>query len=144
MRGFRDLVKGKRKGFIDTGMMLIISIIVLSLFFVFLISYLQPIKKYIDLNQIARKYSLIMEKEGYLSPSNFIKLQDEMVNIGFKLPDISITATSTRVDFGEEVSINIKYNFRKIEKKVNGLSVTNEVKIIPMEVEKSTTCKNGG
>ncbi|MCX7884659.1 MAG: hypothetical protein N2448_06480 [Caloramator sp.] len=137
----KKLLNKKSKGYIDVMLAFIISLIFFFMIFVYTIEYTQPIVKYITLNQKVRKYILIMEKDGGLSPLNLNNLKTELISSGFNEPDLTINATMAPVDFGGEITLEVEYKFKKIEKTINGLLVTSNEKIMPMKVKKSSTSK---
>jgi hypothetical protein len=122
--------------------MLIISILILSLFTVYIVAHIDPIVKYINLNQLARKYTLKMERDGGLSPSEKTNLENELVTRGLKIEKATITAT-TNAGYGEDVTLSISYSYDYDKKNVNGLMITRETTVIPMTVVKSTVSKKG-
>lgn len=137
----KKILNKKSKGYINVMLAFIISLIFFFMIFVYTIEYTQPIVKYITLNQKVRKYILIMEKDGGLSPSNLNSLKTELVKSGFNESDLTINATMTPVDFGQEITLEVEYKFKKIEKTINGLLVVSNEKIMPMKVKKSSTSK---
>lgn len=105
---------------------------------------MQPVVKYINLNQICRKYILKMEKDGGLSPSNLTNMQNDLKNSGYTLSDIKITATATgTVEYGDDVTLEVTYNCKYRIRKIDGLMITTSTDIIPMHISKSTTSKKG-
>ncbi len=60
-----------------------------------------------DVSQVSRKYTLIAETEGYLSPENIRKLTDELTMLG--LTNIDLGGTSvTEAGYGNIVMVMIK------------------------------------
>ncbi len=69
-----------------------------------------------DVSQLARKYTLVAETEGYLNEEEKIRLMDELK--GYGISDIDLTGTTfNRVGFGNIVTVKIsgkikeKYSF---------------------------------
>lgn len=120
-----DYKRYKKKGFLDNYIMSAVSIFIVIVFFSLIIEYLEPLSKYIRLNQVVRKYALQMERDGGLAPTgsvSYTSLKSELRDLGCNLYDDNSTNYDTKVilspvsntaKFGDEVSIEIQYKYKK-------------------------------
>lgn len=60
-----------------------------------------------DVSQIARKYLLVAETEGFLSEGMRQNMTNELIKLGVKEIDLSGT-TDSRIGFGETVTVSIR------------------------------------
>lgn len=130
----------KKKGIADKMLVTLISIFILFVFLIGSLNFIESTIKYIDAHQIARKYILKMESNSFISPDNINKLTTELRSKGFKNIDLS-GSTTTKVSFGDDVVIDIKYDqaIRKIT--LNGLAPKVTVENTRIRITKSSTGK---
>jgi len=97
----------KNKGNIgDIMIMGIFVLAMMSVMFAFM-NYMELIQKKAEISQLARKYILVAETNGYLSEGNCEELLGELEAIGVTEVDIS-DSTLTKAEFGKTVSVCIK------------------------------------
>lgn len=133
----------KKKGSINTNIAFIIAMFFMVSIFIYVLMYIHPPKVYSDISQLGRKYIIKMEIDGYLTPANYSNLQNELQALGVNMGLISITATNTKVNFGDDVSLEIDYTYKKSKYTIDGFNITKVTENIPMQVKESTTSKNG-
>lgn len=142
-----DMMKRKKKGNIDSGIMFIIAIFFLGVFFVSMSEKIDAPMKYIKLHQVCRKYLLKMEKDGGLSPFNVNNLNEELIKRGFIISDIKINPETTLatpdVKFGDDVTLSVSYKYKLKNWNVDGFNISHKFEEKIMNVDLSTTSKKG-
>lgn len=105
------LKKKKKASIMENMIVMLLSMILLCAFLVIIFGAFSGISDKWGMRQVAREYTLIMETEGYLTPSDQANLISELQ--GYGLYDISLSGTTTReVDYGNRIYLCIrgKYN----------------------------------
>lgn len=131
----------KKKGEIDQYVIIILGILSFFIITIASLNYVGSTDKYITANQIARKYILKIESNGYLTPENAIKLRSELTNEGFS--NINLTGTTmSEVKNGEDVFLFISYGqpVRNIDIENFDIKFVNEVQRV--QISRSSTAKN--
>ncbi len=128
----------KANSVITLPLLIAFSTIAIATFSIFLINILKPYIMYEKLLSTSLKYMFIIEEYGYLNSSDKKNLIQDLKNQGFDESYISIQATDTKQDYGNEVHLIITYNydlslsvFRR-----NTLSIKRKNKTVPMRVIK--------
>ena len=128
----------KANSVITLPLLIAFSTIAIATFSIFLINILKPYIMYEKLLSTSLKYMFIVEEYGYLNSSDKKNLIQDLKNQGFDESYISIQATDTKQDYGNEVHLIITYNydlslsvFRR-----NTLSIKRKNKTVPMRVIK--------
>ena len=91
---------------IAIGIMIVSSLIVLS------VNIITPYVWYEKLSSTCIKYIYIMEEFGYLTKDEVNNLKSELKKQGFNEEELFIGYTSTRVDYGSPIFLEIKYNYK--------------------------------
>lgn len=119
-----------------------ITILFMSIVVMVYLECTELIMKKLEVSQVARKYILKMETEGYLSQVNKTTMLEELKDIGVKKIDITGT-TIQPVAYGDTILLKIKgtVTAKRIgeEEIWNGLSVSGQ---IPLEETRMSTAKN--
>ncbi len=131
----------KKKGEIDQYVIIILGILSFFIITIASLNYVSSTDKYITANQIARKYILKIESNGYLTPENSIKLRSELTNEGFSNIDLTGT-TMSEVKNGEDVFLFINYDqpVRHIDIENFNIKFVNETQRV--QISRSSTAKN--
>lgn len=105
--------------------------------------YLSTIITYNSINQIARKYILKMERQGYLDSSDISDIESELEssNISELRVDVNAEGESGKVKYGEDIRISIecKINQKKVNFSNFLFDSTDDEKLI--KVVKASTAK---
>lgn len=105
----------------------IISILVLGIFF---INAIKPFIWYQKLNDISNKYMFVIEKFGYLTYEEKNNLENELVESGFDINNITILCPETQKSYGEILEFYIKYEFNfKLPTLINNIN-NNKIGIV--------------
>lgn len=100
-------MKKKQKGAIDSFLYVIVTITVLLVFVVALLPCFRILQARNDINQIARRYLLIMETEGYLPGEEENQLRKELLALpGVQQVVIHPGTTLSMAGYGEEVVLD--------------------------------------
>ncbi len=131
----------KKKGEIQQFLIQMIGIIVSFAILIYGVYYSKTIITYNNVNQVARKYILLMETNGVLKDGEPEKLIDTLVGMGVKNVSLGGDAYKEQKKYGEEVilEINFTQNIPKLD--IDGLnfSFTSEEKQVT--VTKSSIAK---
>lgn len=107
MLHIKYVFKGKSKGSVGnimtTGLLLIAMMAVMISF----MNCVHMLQTKGDVSQIARKYLLVAETEGFLSEGMRQNMTNELIKLGVKEIDLSGT-TDSRIGFGETVTVSIR------------------------------------
>lgn len=95
-----------------------------------------------EINQVARRYLLRMETDGYLTPENRELLTAELEELG--VSGIDLTGTSfTDVGYGREVRLHIRGNATvKVFELEDLFKAKTALKKVPLEINKVSIAKN--
>lgn len=131
----------KKKGEIDQYVIIVLGILSFFIITIASLNYVGSTDKYIAANQIARKYILKIESNGYLTPENTIKLKNELTNQGFSNIDLTGT-TMAEVKNGDDVFLFISYDqpIRNIAIENYSIKFVNEAHRV--QISRSSTAKN--
>lgn len=101
------MLRRKKKASVMENMIVaLLNMILLCAFLVIIFGAFSGVSDKWGMRQVAREYTLIMETEGYLKPSDQANLISELESYG--LYNISLSGTTTReVDYGERVYLCI-------------------------------------
>lgn len=132
----------KKKGEIEEFIVQIIGIIFAFAIMLYGIYYAKTIIVYNNANQIARKYILEMETNGFLSYSDIENLKTEASKAGLK--NVSVDASATQINdtkYGDKVTLTINFdeNIKKID--FSNFSLKTYVDTVPVTISKSSTAK---
>ena len=101
------MLKKKKKGSIMENMIVMLLNILLCAFLVIIFGAFAGISDKWGMRQVAREYTLIMETEGFLKPSDQASLIAELEEYG--MYDISLAGTTmSEVDYGNRIYLCIK------------------------------------
>lgn len=102
------MLKKKKKGSIMENMIvMLLNMILLCAFLVIIFGAFAGISDKWGMRQVAREYTLIMETEGFLKPSDQASLIAELEAYG--MYDISLAGTTmSEVDYGNRIYLCIK------------------------------------
>lgn len=102
------MLKKKKKGSIMENMIvMLLNMILLCAFLVIIFGAFAGISDKWGMRQVAREYTLIMETEGFLKPSDQASLIAELEEYG--MYDISLAGTTmSEVDYGNRIYLCIK------------------------------------
>lgn len=128
------------RGDIATPILTILGIVTIVAFLVLTFDKLAPAATYIKVNQVVRKYSLIMENEGGLSKENKDRMIAELAQKGLKVGDSNITATES-ANYGEDLTLTLSFDYQTSELAVSGFDVSRVDKSIPMKISRSTVSR---
>ena len=97
------------------GSMVAMPVVLIVVFFIFIsmaimfIRLMEPFIIYEKMSSSSLKYIFVMEEYGYLTASDRNRLKNELVNKGLEEKNITIRATSDMREYGEPISLIIKY-----------------------------------
>jgi len=129
----------KVKGFTETSEV-IIAVATLFLAATFILYQQFPIKTKWEAESEARKAMYKVEEIGYLPQERQQELEKKLTELGCK--NIRISATSTKVDYGQDIDLNIEYDTTiKVIKVDDTFFPTLEDKDLPVKIPKSTVSK---
>lgn len=102
------MLKKKKKGSVMENMIvMLLNMILLCAFLVIIFGAFAGISDKWGMRQVAREYTLIMETEGFLKPSDQASLITELEEYG--MYDISLAGTTmSEVDYGNRIYLCIK------------------------------------
>ena len=131
----------RKKGEIDQYVIIVLGILSFFIITIASLNYVGSTDKYITANQIARKYILKIESNGYLTPENTIKLKSELTNQGFSNIDLTGT-TMAEVKNVDDVFLFISYDqpIRNIAIENYSIKFVNEAQRV--KISRSSTAKN--
>lgn len=119
---------------VTTPIVIAIGIMIISTLIVLMVNILMPYIWYEKLSSVCIKYIYIMEEFGYLTKNEVNNLKEELENQGFESENIFIGYTSTRVDYGNPIFLEIKYDY-KIDLPFN-ININ-----VPMDVTRNSVSK---
>ena len=90
---------------IAIGVMIIATLIALA------INIIMPYIWYEKLSSASIKYIYIMEEYGYLTKKEIGNLKEELKSQGFNNDALNIGYTSTRVEYGSPIFLEIEYDY---------------------------------
>ena len=131
----------KKKGDIQQFLIQMIGIIVSFAILIYGVYYSKTIITYNNVNQVARKYILIMETTGELNQDNRDLLVDELTKMGLRNVYLGGTAYDEQKEYGQEVLLEIDFtqNIPKLDMDGLNFSFTSEEKEVT--VTKSSIAK---
>lgn len=97
---------------ITTPIIIAIGIMIVSSIIVLAVNIITPYIWYEKLSSTCIKYIYVMEEYGYLTKNEVNNLKAELKKQGFDENELSIGYTSTRVDYGNPIFLEIKYNYK--------------------------------
>jgi hypothetical protein len=132
----------KKNGEVEEFFIQILGIIFAFAIMIYGIYYAKTIIVYNNANQIARKYILEMETNGFLSSDDIENLKTEATKSG--MTDVSVDASATQVGdtkYGDKVTLTI--NFKEEVKKIDfsDFSLRTVTDPVPVTITKSSTAK---
>ena len=132
----------KRKGFSSIEILASLFVI-LALVSIVMTNLIIPVSQYIKISEVARKYSLKIEKDGYLTPVNLQNMKNDLVDKGFDLTDIYIdpSTTLTKVAYNSDVTLLLKYSYKYKDITMNGIVPTITNRNFDIKVSESTVFK---
>ena len=132
----------KRKGFSSIEILASLFVI-LALVSIVMSNLIIPVSQYIKISEVARKYSLKIEKDGYLTPVNLQNMKNDLVDKGFDLTDIYIdpSTTLTKVAYNSDVTLLLKYSYKYKDITMNGIVPTITNRNFDIKVSESTVFK---
>ena len=128
------------RGDIATPILTVLGIVTITAFLVLTFEKLSPAATYIKSNQIARKYSLIMENEGGLSSNNKAKMISELGQKGINVDESNIWAPES-VNYGEDLTLSLSFDYESSELMVSGFQISKTAKKIPITISRSTVSR---
>ena len=139
----KNFIKKKDRGsIIDSMFAPVLGAIAMALVVVIFANFMANIDRKNDVEQVARKYILIMETDGYLGSTDETALRQELAALGVSSIDLSGT-TFTEVGYGEPVTLEIDGEMAIRSLGVgNGLSFRNDADTIDIHIEKTSTAKH--
>jgi hypothetical protein len=130
----------KKKGDVSQYLATLIGVIVILVISLASINYIEASMKFITGNQIARKYMLKIESEGYLSQVNITRLESELTSKN--LQNIDLTGTTlTTVGNGGDVFLMISYDQNIRHLTIDGFSFSFKYRAQRVVITKSSTSK---
>ena len=126
----------KQKGstVITAPIILAMGAIFISILMVTVVKIIMPYIWYEKLSSTCIKYVFVIEEYGYLSKTEAKMLLDELKSEGFDEDKLRLSYTSSKVNYGDEIFLKIKYEY-EFELPIGGKQQ------VPMEVEKYSICK---
>jgi hypothetical protein len=111
----KGLQMKKARGDVSQYLATLIGVLVILAISLAAVNYMGVTVKYITANQIARKYMLRIESDGYLSPANQDRLVNELTETGLSSVNLQGTTVSA-VGNGGDVFLTIAFdqNIRKL------------------------------
>lgn len=97
---------------VTTPIVIAIGIMIISALIVLMINILMPYIWYEKLSSTCIKYIYVMEEFGYLTKNEVNNLKEELESQGFDEENISMAYTSTKVDYGNPIFLEIKYDYK--------------------------------
>jgi hypothetical protein len=83
LQEWKARVGAKKKGMVDDVLPILMFVLIAGILLLFFINTNVAINKKTKLNQIGRKYMIIMESQGYLYPEDIDALESELADAGF-------------------------------------------------------------
>ena len=135
-------MKQKDKGMLEHYLPALITIVFMGILWFGSMVTASNIDKSSALNQVARKYILRMEADGYLTEENRTSMVTEFQELGVEAVDLTGTDL-TDVGYGNEVCLEVKGNLtvRNIAFRGFSKSMLKEEKI-PWSIRKVSVAKN--
>ena len=130
----------KKSGEVQQFLIPMLGIIFAFVIMLYGIHYSKTIIVYNNANQLARKYILKMEREGFLSDINVIKLKGEIEDLGCNAVDIS-RSTTEKVNYGDDVELIISFTQPMKTIDIQGFSFSTKTEEVPITITKSSTAK---
>jgi len=128
------------RGDIATPILTVLGIITITAFLVLTFEKLAPAATYMKVNQVARKYSLIMENEGGLSSQNKTRMINELAQKGVIVGESNIWATES-AEYGKDLTLAISFDFASSDLMVSGFQISKTQAKIPMSISRSTVSR---
>lgn len=105
-------INNKGSAIVTTPIIIVIGLMIISTLIVLMVNMLMPYIWYEKLSSTSIKYVYIMEEYGYLTKNEVNNLKKELKEQGFEEDKISIGYTSTRVEYGKPIFLEIKYDYQ--------------------------------
>ena len=83
----KKIMRNKQSAIVDDVLPIMMFVLIAGILLLFFINVNTAINRKTTLNQIARKYMLIMETQGYLYPDDIADLKSELSNNGYYATD---------------------------------------------------------
>lgn len=123
----------------------IVIAIVFFLFVIFSMTFVNILKPFVVYEKISSsslKYIFVMEEYGYLTNREREKLIDDLVGKGLEKGKITVRATSEKRDYGEPISLILRYQCDiKVPSFKDSLVPSMETKNIEVKVTKYSFSK---
>lgn len=135
-------MKKKDKGMIDHFLPAILTMLFLLLIWFGFTTLTGNIDRSTEIHQVARRYMLRMESDGYLTPENKNMLVKELEALGVK--NINLNGTNLQdVGYGNKIRLCIKgmATIKTLELQ-DILSAKLVLKEVPLEINKTSIAKN--
>ncbi len=128
---------------LTTPLVIAISLFFIALLLVFCVNALMPFIWYEKLSSHSLKYIFVMEEYGYLTPDERKNLLNDLNSSGFDTGNVTILATSTPVEYGEPIFLEIVYNYGMVTPALNegSLSTTDQNSTVVMNVSRQSVSK---
>ena len=92
---------------------IIVGVFIIIAVSIYLINSFIPFIYYEKINNISDKYIFVIEKFGYLTKDEYNSLILELKESGININNIIITYPKDKKNYGELLTLEIKYNFEK-------------------------------
>ena len=106
------LLKDAGSAIITTPIIIAIGIMIVSSLIVLAVNIITPYIWYEKLSSTCIKYIYVMAEFGYLTKNEVNNLKAELKRQGFDEEELLIGYTSTRVEYGSPIFLEIKYNYK--------------------------------
>ena len=103
------LLKDAGSAIITTPIIIAIGIMIVSSLIVLAVNIITPYIWYEKLSSTCIKYIYVMAEFGYLTKNEVNNLKAELKRQGFDEEELLIGYTSTRVEYGSPIFLEIKY-----------------------------------
>ena len=133
----------RKKGIsmISNSIMLLISMLFITVIFIFSVNAIIPFIWYEKLNNVALKYMFVIEKYGYLTESEKNLMLADMERQGFNLSKINIDYPKNKEAYGQLVYLNIHYNMEIDAINFSNGEILLKKQTIPLNIIKNSFCK---
>jgi len=122
-------------------LILVTSIISIIIFGVLMINMIVPFVWYQKIQLIAQKYTYIVQKYGYLTDGEKIKLEKELEEHGINKEKININVPLVKQEYGKLIEFEIKYEHEQKLPTFNG-SFRMKTKLIPINIKRIVVSKS--
>lgn len=131
----------KKKGEIQQFLIQMIGIIVSFAILIYGVNYSKTIITYNNVNQIARKYILIMETTGELKLDNRTALINTLTKMGLEDVNLGNIDYDTQKEYGQEVVLEINFSQNIPKLNIDGLNFSFASEEKDVTITKSSIAK---